>query len=306
MNNYWRTALCNIAATVGLLLTANSWAADAPATSQGQVAPTSPIAGAAIPQTTTSQTASNSDVEQLLQHVSRAQLMLHLGDKATADQHIHTALQIASSIENAPSEQRTHLNVHTGIIAYLTGTTKSEYMVPLLENTDIVKTYTTGPFWSEKKGLAVKDVTAVNVSITIDPSKATADLQKASDYLNKDKFADASSALSKFQRSIVVEEKSVHLPMQQASENLMLAEFMVQRNFFDGARFALKHADEALNNIKLSNNDQKENVQSMRSEIKQLSQTLAKKDPTVTEKAMAQIKQWQDKLNSWSNANASQ
>jgi hypothetical protein len=298
MKVFLRTALCGVAT----IMTVAGYSVQVLAAPQDQTAPTTLTPERNTPsQQTTASAASSFAIEQLLQHVSRAQLLIHLGDKAGASDHIQQALAITRNLESSAPEQRTRTNVRTGIVSYLTGKNRNDYIVPLLDNVEVIKTYTTGPFWSDKKGLAVKDVRAVNATIAIDPAQAAKRLQKASEYIAKDKFEDTSDELVKFQKSIVVEEKAVHLPLQQAREDLMLAQFMVQRNFFEGSRFALKHADDALDNVKPATDERKERVKAMRNEIKQLEKTLAQKDPTITDNAMAQIKKWGDELNTWAN-----
>jgi hypothetical protein len=305
MKTLLRTTLYGAACTSMILMQGTALATSS--STQNQSSPsmsTEPSAPTAItpPQVPApAVTASSFTAEQLLQNVSRAQLLIRLGDKGAADQHLQQAINQAMSLSNATVEQRSRTNVRTGIVSYLTGRNNNEYFVPLLESSEIVKSYATGPFWSDKKGLAVKDVRAVNVAITIDPKEAQSRLEKARDFLNRDKLEDASEELTKFQRSIAVEEKTVHLPLQQARDNLNLAQFMMQRNFPEGARYALKNADKALDEVKPTTDERKQQVTTMRNEMKQLTDTLAKKDQTITEKALAQIKQWGDELSSWAN-----
>lgn len=165
-----------------------------------------------------------------------------------------------------------------------------------------VKNVKSGPFWADNKGAAVTDAELVTIVIALDKSPVMKRLQGARDAIRNGELEEAGSELAALNKEVITIDSKVRLPLEKARDNLALARDFIQAKNYAGARFALGHARDALDNMEDSPayTEQKERILSMRTDLVLLQDKIARNDPTALEKAEQTIKGWWSELKGWS------
>ena len=80
-----------------------------------------------------------------------------------------------------------------------------------------------------------------------------------------------------------------------------IAQNFIRGKNYDGARFALGHADEALDEMQKDDiyKNHRVAINAMRQEVKDMRETIAKKDPTMLQKAGKTLDKWMKEVKTW-------
>ncbi len=80
----------------------------------------------------------------------------------------------------------------------------------------------------------------------------------------------------------------------------MARAFLFGKNY-DGASYALKHADEALDEMHKDNKNEarRTDIAAMRKDVNDLQEHIKKKDPNMIDKATKKIDTWWENLKNW-------
>ncbi len=111
----------------------------------------------------------------------------------------------------------------------------------------------------------------------------------------------ADNHLARLTNAVVTVYSKVSVHNDKARDNLALARNFIASKNYDGARFALKHADEALD--EMQNNagykSRRADIVAMRKDVSNLQTYITKKDPTAIEQADNKLSQWWDDMKTW-------
>lgn len=234
---------------------------------------------------------------KILGFISEARVAASNEQKEVAIAYIDESLRELNSIRNARNYLEM-MGVRFGRVLY---GQESSYYIPIADDTYAVRTYARGPFWASHKGIAVRDVEMVNVNISINPEKATAHLQAAKEKINGGDYKAADTELKDLLDESLTETTATDQPLAKLQDNIYLARILIRQENYDGARYALKHAKNALNDYEksLATPESRANADNLRNDIDTLDETIQKRDPTLLKKAADKVDGWWKKLKSW-------
>lgn len=292
-----RTILITTLLSSGLMLnSAPSFAEDSITTGARKTA-TSPISDAAMDDPHVA-------AAGFVEHINFARVSLAMKKTSQAKQHLAQANGLIRAIKNAPMEHRRVQGVESGRILYQYDTEYKDYYFPIQTGPVQVKQMSSGPFWAQND-LAVTDASIVYLSLDLTDGRAETFLDDARTAIDANDLKKADTALARLTNAVVSVESRSPVPHDKARDNLSLARQFIEGKNYDGARYALGHADEALN--EMQNNDiyasQRTAIIAMRKDMIDLQDKITRKDPTVLEKADRQIQKWWDDMKTWSKAN---
>lgn len=276
----------------------DSNSADVPGSAQERAATaTGDIRRDANALTTSAANASQQSAASLVEHINLARMAIALKDKAEAQMHINEARKITSSFTGNVKSER----VQAGRFTYEYNKDTEDYYYPIAGGMVERKDIATGPFWSDRKGIAVKNAEAAYVTLDINPDEITKHLNEAEQALNKDDFKEANDDLAALAKDAVNVENAQDLPLVKAQDNLALSRYFLRAKNYDGARYALKHAEDAIDKLDRDDayNQYDRRISAMKSELKTLNATLEKRDPTALDKAEAKIGEWWTEMKQW-------
>ena len=94
------------------------------------------------------------------------------------------------------------------------------------------------------------------------------------------------------------------MPVDKARDNILLTRDFIANGNYAGARYALKHADDALDEMQKDDTYaiHRDEIASMRKDVRHLQHVIAKKDPTMMHKAGAKLDKWWSELKDWSDS----
>jgi hypothetical protein len=141
----------------------------------------------------------------------------------------------------------------------------------------------------------------VNVNISINPEKATAHLQAAKDKINGGDYKAADKELKGLLDESITETTATEQPLVKLQDNIYLARVLVRQENYDGARYAIKHAKDALNDYEksLTTSESRADVDNMRQDIDTLNEIIARRDPDLLKKATDKVDAWWKKIKNW-------
>ncbi len=270
-----------------------SYAADAITTGTVKTA-TTPISKAAMADP---KVAASSFVE----HVNYARVALAMKNPDIAKQHITQARNMVTLIKSATVEQRRISEVESGRLVYQYDTAYKYHYFPIQTGRVKVKQMDSGPIWA-KNDLAVTDADVVYLTLDLTGDKAETYLNDTEVAITRNDLKEADNQLAKLTELVVTVDNKVSVPSDKARDNLALARNFIAGKNYDGARYALTHADEALDEMQRDDNyaARRPNIIAMRKDVSNLQGYITKKDPNMIEKADAKLDTWWNELKSWS------
>lgn len=275
----------------------DSNSADVPGSAQKQAAGDT-IRRDAGAMATPAANASQQSAASLVEHVNLARLAVALKDKAEAQKHIDEAQKVVSSLTGETRTER----VQAGRFTYEYNKASEDYYYPIAGGMVEQKEISTGPFWSDRKGVAVKNAQAAYVTLEIDPEDVNENLADAKEALTRDEFDKAGRELKDLVDDAVKVENAQSLPLVKAQDNLALTRYFIRAKNYDGARYSLKHAESAINDLDRDDayNQYDQRIAAMKKDVTQLSATLDKRDPKALDRAEAKVSEWWTELKEWS------
>lgn len=238
-----------------------------------------------------------------VEHVNYARVALAMKNTDLAKQHIIQANNMMTLIKGATTEQRRVTAVESGRVVYQYETTHKYHYFPIQTGPVQVKEISNGPVWATND-LAVTDADIVYLTLDLTGDKAETYLIKAQDDIAANDLKGADEQLAMLTDAVVSVDSRVSVPNDKARDNISLARNFISGKNYEGASFALKHADDALDEMQRSNlyKTHRANIVSMRKDVSDLQNYIAKKDPTMIQKADAKMDKWWNEMKTWSTS----
>jgi len=237
--------------------------------------------------------------ERFVEHINYARVALAMQNPQAAEDEIAHARRMMAIIRGEPSKT-TLMHIGSGRVVYEQDTDYKYHYYPIETGPVEIKKMSKGPFWA-KKGLAVTDAEIVYLTLDLTTTKPDQHLNAADGAIKAGKLDDADRQLAELTEQVVSVEDAEAMPLDQARDNITLARDFIATNNYDGARYALGHADEALDDAE---NDKRfsthrHDIHQLRHEVTQLERNVARNDPSALSKADAKMAQWWHELKSW-------
>ncbi len=241
----------------------------------------------------------------LVNQTSLARYALASNDATAAKTHIEAAKVAGDALAKLSSEERRVTGVRSGRVSYDIKTEDGAYFYyPVETGTVTTKEVGSGPFWSSNKGLAVKDAELVYMTVDINGTEVQEDLNDALAEINKADMNDADEELADLLEDIITVEDRQEALAIKAKDNLQLTRDYLAAKNYDAARYPLKHAKSALEDMEGNKRYAAEQaaVQKYLKEVDRSEKIIAQKDPTAIEKLQKEwntswndMKKWADK-----------
>ena len=249
------------------------------------------------------------NAEHFLEHINAARVSIAINDILAAQAHLSSARELIVMLKNVKVEERKIVRVESGRVVYDYKTALQDHYFPIEKvQTGPVDVTTTkkGPFWATSQTIAVTDAETVYLTLDLSDEKAEKGLEDAWKHLEEKDLKAAQQSLETLIKEVVSIDSSVSRPIDKAIDNIILTQNFITAKNYEGARYALSHADDALSSMegKSKYASQKKTLKSLRKEVSALQLTLKQKDPTTLQKADAQLnKLWKD-LKNWADKTA--
>lgn len=238
-----------------------------------------------------------------VEHVNYARVALAMKNTVLAGQHISQARNMATIIKGTTTEQRRITEVESGRIVYQYDTEYKYHYFPIQTGPVQVKKMSDGPVWAAND-LAVSDADIVYLTLDLTGDKAEAYLTAAETAITAKDLKRADDQLAELTEEVVTVDSKMSVPSDKAHDNIALARNFIAGKNYDGASYALKHADEALDEMQKDDAYKTHHTEivAMRKDVSDLQGYVAKKDPTMIEKANIKIDTWWKELKNWSES----
>lgn len=249
-----------------------------------------------------STTAQQDAAQSFIEHINYARVALAMNNRPLAKQHIAQAQQLYTSLKNAASGYDPSTRIESGRVSYDYDQENRYHYFPISAGPIELKSLKEGPVWA-KKGLAVTDAEIVYLTLDLGAPDTEKHLTLASAAIDNNNVKDAQAQLAKLTDEVVDTEEAVAVPLEKARDNIALARNFTAMQNYDGARFALKHADNALDQMEQDQAyaGQRARITAMRSEVATLQDNIAGNDPTMLQKADASLDKWWNDLKDWAS-----
>ena len=238
--------------------------------------------------------------QNFVAHINYARVALAMENGPIAQQHIDQARSMVVLITSATTEQRRVQNVVAGRVNYTFDTVHKYNYFPLEAGPMKIKEVSDGPIWA-KNSLAVTDAEIVMLTLDLSNDKAETYLTEAEAYVKEGKFVEAQIKLGELTDAVVSVDNRVSVPVDKAHDNISIAQNFLRGQNYDGARYALGHADDALDEMQKDDayKSYQPGISAMRKEVKDMRDLIIKKDPSLLQKSSAQLDQWMKDLKIW-------
>lgn len=236
-----------------------------------------------------------------VEHINLARIALAMNNVNLAKQNINYARNMVKVIKSATAEQRKVTEVESGRIIYKYDTAYKYHYFPIQTGPVQVKTMDTGPVWA-KNDLAVIEADTVYLTLDLTGNNAENHLNKTIEAISAKNLKLADKHLAELTEEIVTVDSRVSTPNVKASDNITLARNFIAGKNYEGASYALKHADDALDEMQKDNNNKAriDEIAVMRKDVSSLQEYVAKKDPTMIQKINSRVDSWWKDLKDWS------
>jgi hypothetical protein len=239
--------------------------------------------------------------ENFVSHINYARVAIAMKNPALAKQHIMIAKDLLAFLQSTTIQERRIPRVEAGQVVYNYETTYKYHYYPIQTGLATVKKVVTGPFWANNPGIAITDANVVYLTLDLTSDTAEKHLDLAENSLNQDQPKDADNHLAAITNSVVQLDQKEALPIDIASDNILLGRRFVAVENYDAARFALRHADTALD--RLANAEEYKvytpDIKAIKKELNELYKLLAKNKPAALKDADAKMEKWWNTLRSW-------
>ena len=237
-----------------------------------------------------------------VEHVNYARVALAMKNVELAKQHIKQAGEMITLIKRTSVQEKSISGVQSGRIVYEYDTEYKYHYFPIQTGPVQVKHISNGPIWA-KNDLAVTDADIVYLTLDLRGNKAQNYLQKAKTAIWDNDLHEAEHQLEKLTKAVVKVESKQTVPSDKAIDNIALARNFIKGKNYDGARYALKHADEGLDEMQKSDNylQHRSEIIAMREDVDNLQSYITKKDPTALEQGDKKLSKWWKDLKAWNN-----
>lgn len=238
-----------------------------------------------------------------VEHVNFARVALAMKNTTLAKQHIGEARKMAALIKGETAEKYRVTELRSGRIVYEYDTDYKYYYFPIQTGPVEVKKLSSGSPW-EKNSLAVTDADIVYLTLDLRDYKAETYFDKTEAAIADGNLKDAGNQLAMLIDATVKEDARIAVPNDKARDNLALARNFIAGKNYDGARYALTHADSALDELQRNDlyKEHRADITAMRQDVSNLQGYITKNDPTMIEKTDKKLDKWWNDLENWSQA----
>ncbi len=238
-----------------------------------------------------------------VEHVNYARVALAMKKVDVAGQHIASARNMVTLIKGATAEKLRITEVESGRIVYQYDTEYKYHYFPIHTGPVQVKEIGDGPAWA-KNDLAVTDADIVYLTLDLTDNKAETYLNATEAAIAANDLKEADNQLAKLTDAVVTMDSKISVPSDKAHDNIGLARNFIAAKNYDGARYALKHADKALDEMEQSDSykARRPEIAVMRKDVNYLQDVVTKKDPTLIEQADRKMDKWWKDLKTWSKS----
>lgn len=236
-----------------------------------------------------------------VEHINYARVALAMKNPTLASQHIMQARNMETIIKSATTEQQRVNEVEFGRVVYSYDTVHKYHYFPIQTGPVQVKQVSSGPIWT-KNDLAVTDADIVYLTLDLSGTKTETALNAADAAIAANNLPEAETQLAMLTDAVVTVESRNTVPSDKAHDNISLARNFIVGGNYEGASYALGHADEALDEMRQSDlyKVHRNEIIAMRKDVKALQGYIAKKDPTMIQKANKKMNIWWKDLKGWS------
>ncbi len=250
---------------------------------------------AAIDPDATPSSHAQTDAQDFIQYVNYARGAIAMKQYQVAKDNLVAAKTRIDDLKDVTNEDRRANQVQFGKVSNAGG---ANYYYPITTGPIQVKNVKSGPFWAGHKGIAVTDAEMVYLTLDLNDNRISEHLNSAISNLDKKNYATAQSDLASINDLVVKEDSAVRTPLVKARDNLQLASSFIEYKNYDGARFALHHANSALKDAENdpAYTDRKQRIIELQQQFADLEAELRAKDPTVLQKAGDKVKSWWKEL----------
>ncbi|MEJ0063901.1 MAG: hypothetical protein WDO70_12125 [Alphaproteobacteria bacterium] len=239
-----------------------------------------------------------------MERVSDAQWALSTDNPALAQTHIAAAQTLAAGLKAiTPPDQRI-IKVNLGRSVYMPTAVSNPviYQYRYLPNqTGYVEVTTVENTVLVPTGHNFADVEAMNIRLDFSTDAPERYLQAAGAAIGEGDYAEAEQRLTELMENIVDNREQYDTALDKASNNIALARYFIIENNYAAARYALAHADKALENMQrdIHYKDKKDSILSIRMEIDQVQESIARADTSAPPIADSTMKRWWNNLHRW-------
>lgn len=237
-----------------------------------------------------------------VEHVNYARVALAMKNTDLATKHITQARNMVTVIKSITLDQRRISRVESGRIVYQYDTEYKYHYFPIETGPVEVKKISNGPIWA-KNDLAVTDADIVYLTVDLTDDQAEIHLDEADVAIKAKDLKSADRHLAQLTDAIVTVDSKESMPNVKAHDNIALARNFIAGKNYAGANYALKHADDALDEMERddSNKARVAEIKAMRKDVSTLQDYITKKDPTLIQEADTKIDGWWKDLKNWTN-----
>ena len=238
-----------------------------------------------------------------VEHVNYARVALAMKNTDLAKQHITQARNMVAIIKGTTVEQRHITKLESGRVVYQYDTEYKYHYFPIETGLVQVKQMSNGPIWA-KNDLAVTDADIVYLSLDLSGNTVEKYLADSEAAIGVNNLKEADNQLAKLTNEVVTVDSTASVPSDKARDNIALARNFLAGQNYEGASFALKHADEALDEMQKADayKSHRAEIVAMRKDVSNLQGYITKNDPSMIQKADSDMKKWWQEMKNWSDA----
>lgn len=242
---------------------------------------------------------------RFVKHISYARMELAMKHTDRAKQHIAEARNLETIISGETSEQRNETDVKSGRVMLTYNDDYKYYYFPI-ETGTIPHQKPSNPMWIQK-GPAITDAEIVSLTLDMNAADALQYLDDAETAINQRDIKKADTDLAKLNDEVITDDDVATTSLDKASSNIALAHRFIMDSNYKGARYALGHADEALNEMEQDDTykGHHDRVVAMRKQIKSLRATIDKNDRGMMQQADDKVEKWWKELKGWAQEKTS-
>lgn len=238
---------------------------------------------------------------EFVQRLNYARVALAMTNAPLAKQHITEAQRLLGAIRLSNPEQLQMANVGAGRVTYKD--TENKFYYPVQTGPILIEKTKQGPI-TNREALAVTDAEIAYVTLDFRDNEADKLLAKALQEIDSEDLKGAQTDLGKLMDKVVHTDNSeVSMPLDRARDNIALARSFIVMENYDGARFALKHADKALDEMEKDQRytSRRDALGTLRQDVAALNKNVQKNDPSTWRKADKKMNEWWTNLKSWAS-----
>lgn len=235
-----------------------------------------------------------------LEYVSYARVALAMNKTELARQLLTQAHQMLTLVRNAPLNKRSVNEVTSNHIIYQYHTTHQNYYFPVQIGLIETNTMKGGPLWTENN-LEIADADVVYLSISLDGEWESVYLDDAEAAIAKSHSDEADEILAELVATVAHVDSTKFLPRNKIVSTIALVRSFIASKHYEGARYALKHADNSLDQMWQDKNYKTyhQEMTAMRQDLNNLQGYIIEKDKTKIEAADKKLDKWYSEVRNW-------